>query len=144
MSTQALEISHIRDQAKPSAIIVSDASATVAWYGDRSSLWLPATPQQMREIKLLTAQKGQPLTGILLTRKSSQISLYKMIYGRERDWAPLIAGRAIAFAGLRQLQPKSWTLAGENMVASMKDLDFTKLNTAMIAKGFFYLESTGE
>ena len=144
MNTQALSISHIRDQAAPSAIIVTDAPTTLAWYGDRSSLWLPATPQQMREIKLLTAQNRQPLSGILLTRKSSNQSLLKMIYGKERDWAPLVTGRAIAFAGLRGLQPKSWTIAGENMVASMKDMDFTKLNIAMTAKGFFYLEDAGK
>jgi hypothetical protein len=140
MDTQALNISHIRDHTEPSEIVVSDAPASVAWYGDRSSLWLPTSPQQMREIKLLTAQKGQPLSGILLTRRSSNKSLFKMIYGKEREWAPLITGRAISFAGLRGLQPKSWTQAGENMVTSMKDLDFTKLNSAMIAKGFFYLE----
>ena len=144
INTQAVQISHIRDQAEPSAIIVSDDPATVAWYGDRSSLWLPASPQQMREIKLLTAQKGKPLSGILLTRKSSNQSLFKMIYGKERDWAPLITGRAIAFAGLRELQPKLWTQAGESMVTSMKDMDFTKLNSAMIAKGFFYLEDAGK
>ena len=144
INTQAVQISHIRDQAEPSAIIVSDDPATVAWYGDRSSLWLPASPQQMREIKLLTAQKGKPLSGILLTRKSSNQSLFKMIYGKERDWAPLITGRAIAFAGLRELQPKPWTQAGESMVTSMKDMDFTKLNSAMLAKGFFYLEDSGK
>jgi hypothetical protein len=67
-----------------------------------------------------------------------------MIYGKERDWAPLVTGRAIAFAGLRGLQPKSWTIAGDNIVASMKDMDFTKLNIAMTAKGFFYLEDAGK
>ena len=79
IDTQALNISHIRDHTEPSEIVVSDAPASVAWYGDRSSLWLPTSPQQMREIKLLTAQKGQPLSGILLTRQSSNKSLFKKI-----------------------------------------------------------------
>ncbi|MCP4848355.1 MAG: glycosyltransferase family 39 protein [Verrucomicrobiaceae bacterium] len=144
LNTQALQISHIRDQAEPAAIIVSDAPASVAWYGDRSALWLPVTPQQMREIKLLAEQKGQPLTGLLLTRKTSNKSLLKMIYGKERHWAPLITGQAVAFAGLRGLQPASWTQAGDTMIASMKDMDFSKLNRAMFTKGFFYLEEAGE
>ncbi|MCH2060125.1 MAG: hypothetical protein MK183_05820 [Verrucomicrobiales bacterium] len=143
MNTQALQISHIRDQAKPSAIVVADVPASVAWYGDRSSLWLPTNPQQMREIKLWTEQKGQPISGILLTRKSADLSLFKMIYGKERDWAPLITGRTVALAGLREVQPKNWTQAGDTIVMSMKNLDFTQLNTEMISKGFFYLEEAG-
>ncbi|MED5585200.1 MAG: hypothetical protein VYB61_02500 [Verrucomicrobiota bacterium] len=143
LNTQALQISHIRDQAKPSAIVVADVPASVAWYGDRSSLWLPTNPQQMREIKLWTEQKGQPISGILLTRKSADLSLFKMIYGKERDWAPLITGRTVALAGLREVQPKNWTQAGDTIVMSMKNLDFTQLNTEMISKGFFYLEEAG-
>ena len=143
MNTQALQISHIRDQAEPSAIVVADVPASVAWYGDRSSLWLPTNPQQMREIKLWTEQKGQPISGILLTRKSANQSLFKLIYGKERDWAPLITGRTVALAGLREVQPKTWTQAGDTIVMSMKNLDFTQLNTEMISKGFFYLEEAG-
>jgi hypothetical protein len=143
MNTQALQISHIRDQAEPSAIVVADVPASVAWYGDRSSLWLPTNPQQMREIKLWTEQKGQPISGILLTRKSANQSLFKLIYGKERDWAPLITGRTVALAGLREVQPKTWTQAGDTIVMSMKNLDFTQLNTEMISKGFFYLEAAG-
>ena len=143
LNTQALQISHIRDQAKPSAIVVADVPASVAWYGDRSSLWLPTNPQQMREIKLWTEQKGQPISGILLTRKSADLSLFKMIYGKERDWAPLITGRTVALAGLREVQPKNWAQAGDTIVMSMKNLDFTQLNTEMISKGFFYLEEAG-
>ena len=144
MNTQALQISHIRDQTTPSAIVVADIPASVAWYADRSSLWLPTTPQQMREIKLLTAQKGQPLSGMLLTRKSANQSFFKMVYGKERDWAPLIAGRTVALAGLRELQPKTWTQAGDTIVASMKDLDFNQLNKEMVSRGFFYLEEKGD
>lgn len=144
MNTQALQISHIRDQTNPSAIVVADIPESVAWYGDRSSLWLPTTPQQMREIKLLTAQKGQPLSGILLTQKSANQSFFNMIYGKERDWAPLIAGRTVALAGLRELQPKTWTQAGDTIVASMKNMDFNQLNTKMISRGIFYLEENGD
>ncbi len=144
LSTQALQISYIRDEVDPAGIVVSDDPSHVAWYADRSSLWLPATPQQMLEIQHLTAQNGQPLSGVLLTRKSSNESLLKMVYGQDRDWAPLIAGHTIAFAGLREKQAKQWTQAGEIMINSMKNMDFTRLNSAIVARGFFYFEDPGE
>jgi hypothetical protein len=140
LRTQALQISYIRDEVDPAGIVVSDDPWHVAWYGDRSSLWLPATPQQLLEIQHLTAQNGQPLSGLLMTRASADKSLLKMIYGKERNWAPLVAGQAIAFAGLEEKQDKQWTQAGDIILTSMKDLNFTKLNPALVAKGFFYLE----
>jgi len=140
LTTQALQISYIRDEVDPAQIVVSDDPWHVAWYGDRSSLWLPANPQQMLEIQYLTAQNGQPLAGVLLTRKSSDKPLRKMVYGEERDWAPLVAGHAIAFAGLREKQEKQWVQAGEIILTSMKNLNFTRLSPTMVAKGFFFLE----
>ena len=71
-------------------------------------------------------------------------SLFKLIYGKERDWAPLIAGRTVALAGLRELQPKTWTQAGDTMVTSMKNMDFNQLNKEMISRGIFYLEEKGD
>ncbi|MFP6873658.1 MAG: hypothetical protein VCA55_09110 [Verrucomicrobiales bacterium] len=144
MNTLALQISYIREEVAPAGIVVSDDPWRVSWYGDTLSLWLPATPRQMNKIQHLTTQNGQPLTGILITRESSQKSLLEMTYGKERDWAPLIAGQTIAFAGWREKQAKNWTQAGQMMLNSMNNMEFTKLNIAMTSRGFFYLVNPKE
>lgn len=121
--TQSLQISYIRDAVDPAEVVVSDAPWTVGWYGDRSSLWLPATPAQMKEISAMTEQKGQPLSGVLLTmRSANQPMIADIIYGSYRDWAPMIVGQAMNYS-----------------IGSMRDMPFTTPDRAMRDRRIFYL-----
>ena len=123
--TQGLQISYIRERVDPAEVVVSDAPWSVAWYGDRSSLWLPSTPGQMREIQALTETRGQPLSGLLLTLQSAdQPLISKIIAGSYREWAPLIVAQSMQYS-----------------VGSIRDLPFTAPDPVMRDKRIFYLVS---
>ncbi len=124
LRTQGLQISYIRDQVDPAEVVVSDAPWIVGWYGDRSSLWLPATPGQLEEISALTEQKGQPVSGLLLTLRSADEPMFsRIIRGSYRDWAPVIVRQAMNYS-----------------TADIRDIPFKSPNRAMMAEGVFYIE----
>lgn len=76
-----------------SEIIVSDAPWAVAWYADRTSLWLPRTRAQFFKAYDDSKAAGYPLAGIFLTPISTYQPYARDIvgrYGEYGDWGPLI------------------------------------------------------
>jgi hypothetical protein len=74
-------------------VLVSDAPWAVAWYADRTCVWLPRTRGQFETLHDSTKAAGYPLAGILLTPISthrpyaSDIVFRRGEYG---EWGPLI------------------------------------------------------
>lgn len=60
-------IKQYADAVKPNEIIVSDIPWAVAWYGRRTSIWLPKTRKQLSTLIELGKDQGNPITGILLS-----------------------------------------------------------------------------
>lgn len=76
-------ISHLLE---PNELMVSDIATATAWYGGRTSLWMPTTLKEFYEIN----DSIQTASGMLLTPESWDSSLYKIDKGPSQDWAPLI------------------------------------------------------
>jgi len=70
----------------PNEIIGSDMPCAVAWYGDRRSLWLPYTPEELTEIS--DYQKlGGPVAALYFTPVSgSENKLRDLIDGEYEHW----------------------------------------------------------
>ncbi|RYD37627.1 MAG: hypothetical protein EOP86_02985 [Verrucomicrobiaceae bacterium] len=55
------------DKVKLEEIIVSDIPWAVAWYGNRTSIWLPKSRKQLQTLIDLGKEKGQSINSILLS-----------------------------------------------------------------------------
>ncbi len=138
--TQGLLVSHIRESAEPEEVVVTDSPWDVAWYGDRTALWLPTTKSQLREIMKRTEKNNNPISGILITRESLRKPLAYLIYGNEKEWGSLILGQNIFMAGASRskVQPKSWMPSGKGLINSFEGLPFTEPDQKMSSMGYFY------
>ena len=74
-------------------VIVTDAPWAVAWYADRTALWLPRTRAQFYKAFEDSKLKGYPMAGIFLTPLSTHENYARDIAGRSGEygeWGPLI------------------------------------------------------
>ena len=53
---------------KPNEAIVTDIPWAVAWYGNRTAIWLPKDKSQLEQLRTVGKERGQPITGMLLSR----------------------------------------------------------------------------
>lgn len=60
-------IKQYADVVGPTEIIVSDIPWAVAWYGNRTSVWLPKNRKQLSSLIDIGKDKGQPVSSILLS-----------------------------------------------------------------------------
>jgi hypothetical protein len=60
-------IKEYADLLPENEIIVSDIPWAVAWYGNRSSFWLPKDQGQLNRLMVLGKEKGTPLSAVLLS-----------------------------------------------------------------------------
>lgn len=79
-------IAYVAHLLEPKEMMVSDIAPATAWYGDRVSLWLPATLKEFYEIN----DSVQLASGLLITPESWDQSLYKIDKGAGQDWAPIL------------------------------------------------------
>ncbi|HEY8967341.1 MAG TPA: hypothetical protein VIM58_12900 [Candidatus Methylacidiphilales bacterium] len=74
---------------QPDEVIATDIPHAVAWYGDRTALWLPSTTKEFVEIN----DYVHPLSAILLTPESmNSPALSDIIKGEWKGWALLVLG----------------------------------------------------
>jgi hypothetical protein len=83
-------IAVLHDWMKPDEITASDMPWAVAWYADRTSLWIPDTPKTFSDLsdyKVL----GAPIHGLYLTPISGTENKFgDIIKGEYRDWGALV------------------------------------------------------
>jgi hypothetical protein len=80
---------------KKDQIIISDQPWAVAWYADRTSIWLPKKAKNFDEIENVAANLKTPVVGILITPSSHgfrSISQISQLYGEFTSL--IIDGRA--------------------------------------------------
>ena len=86
-------INKLADWTRPDEIIGSDMPWAVAWYADRTSVWIPNKLADFMGLSDYARLPG-PLAGLFLTTLSRNEPFYMSIYrGEYQDWQPLIFGR---------------------------------------------------
>ena len=140
-ATRGVVISYFGKQMNKTDIVITDSPWEVAWYGDRTALWLPTTKADLREIMKRTKEHKNPFSGILITPRSMTKSLLNLTYREEKEWAPIIVGQTVASAGtgMDPTQPKSWLKDGLNIIESLEGLPFKKVDPKLTTSGYFFL-----
>ncbi len=113
MQTSSMELTVAQDQIKEAEVVVTDVPWNVAWYADRTAVWLPSTVAQLNAIEKFTAGRNQPVAGILLTLETSNANLLgEVMYGQYKEWAPLVLWSAM----LSDFYGKSATFLNNGML----------------------------
>ncbi|MGI9244988.1 MAG: hypothetical protein ACR2RV_29565, partial [Verrucomicrobiales bacterium] len=75
-------------------VIVTDAPWDVAWYGDRTAVWLPGSLSQFKELEAFAKERKSPVKGLLFTSESLDKPMVSGVIGigaEYRDWyQPLV------------------------------------------------------
>ena len=139
-ATRGVVISYFGKQVDETEIVITDSPWEVAWYGDRTSLWLPTKKADLRQIMERTKNHKNPFSGILITPRSMTKSLLNLTYRDEKEWAPIILGQTIASAGSGEnhIQPKTWLGDGLNIIKSFEGLPFNKVDPNLTSSGYFF------
>jgi len=139
-ATRGVVISYFGKQVDETEIVITDSPWEVAWYGDRTSLWLPTKKADLRQIMERSKNHKNPFSGILITPRSMTKSLLNLTYRDEKEWAPIILGQTIASAGSGEnhIQPKTWLGDGLNIIKSFEGLPFNKVDPNLTSSGYFF------
>jgi hypothetical protein len=79
-------------------LVVTDQPWAVAWYADRTSIWLPPTKKGFEYLESIAADSQTPVAGILISPVSSQKGSIAEISGLYRDFTSLVIDGRVAFA----------------------------------------------
>ncbi len=75
---------------KPNEVIASDMPWAVAWYADRTSLWVPTTIKEFIDLNDYNLMKGR-IVGLYLTPISGNgMFLADVVKGEWKEWAPFV------------------------------------------------------
>ncbi len=94
----------LQKAASEKEIIATDAPWAVAWYADRTALWLPTRRDQFTKIMDSTKARGYPVSAVFLTPLSTHESFAKNISTRGSEWydySALIMRQSVATAFAR-------------------------------------------
>ncbi len=86
-------------------VLASDNPFHTAWYGDRTTLWLPTNIRQFEEISQYSEDNKQPLRGLLMVVGSSMSKpMREVVSTKNVHWAPLYfeVGRMVRANELKQ------------------------------------------
>jgi len=75
---------------KENAIIVSDQPWAVAWYADRTSIWLPKSMAEFNSIENTASNFGNPVEGVLMTPYSYGQDNVTTMSANYQDFFPLV------------------------------------------------------
>ena len=139
-ATRGVVISYFGKQVDETEIVITDSPWEVAWYGDRTSLWLPTKKSDLREIMQRSKNHKNPFSGILITPRSMTKSLLNLTFRDEKEWAPIVIGQTVASAGSGEnhIQPKTWLGDGLNIIKSFEGLPFNKVDPNLTSSGYFF------
>ncbi|MAT31327.1 MAG: hypothetical protein CMP29_06035, partial [Roseibacillus sp.] len=71
-------------------IVVTDQPWAVAWYADRTALWLPNRLSVFKELEALSATQDSPFAGLLISPYSHSTRVLPGVYNEYEEWAPLV------------------------------------------------------
>lgn len=71
-------------------IVVSDQPWAVAWYADRTSIWLPNKISDFERFEGMANDEDTPIAGILISPYSHSTKPMMSVYAEYQEWLPLI------------------------------------------------------
>jgi hypothetical protein len=77
-------------QVREDEIVVTDQPWAVAWYADRTALWLPNRLSVFKELEALSAAQDSPFAGLLISPYSHSTRVLPGVYNEYEEWAPLV------------------------------------------------------
>ncbi len=77
-------------QVRENEIVVTDQPWAVAWYADRTALWLPNRVDDFEEIENLAEAQETPFAGLLISPYSHSRTNLFGVQREYSEWAPLI------------------------------------------------------
>ena len=77
-------------QVREDEIVVTDQPWAVAWYADRTALWLPRRLSVFKELEALSATQDSPFAGLLISPYSHSSRVLPGVYNEYEEWAPLV------------------------------------------------------
>ncbi len=85
-------ISKLATLTKPTEVLGSDMPWAIAWYADRSSVWLPLKVREFTDFGDQNKLPG-PLAGVFLSPISRNAPFFaEILRGDYQDWTPLVFG----------------------------------------------------
>lgn len=111
----ALNIS-LAKHVEKDEIVVSDQPWAVAWYADRTSLWLPTEVSALEFLEGMAADQGTPVSGILISPYSHGIRSLMDSYNEYSQFAPLLLDGWMGTA-LKRNRPGQLAYQDEKMKA---------------------------
>lgn len=83
---------------KPNQIVMSDQPWAVAWYADRTSIWLPPTQKAFLQLESIAAQQKTPINGILISPTSHNTGNLSNVYQMYQDFTALVIDGPVVLA----------------------------------------------
>lgn len=80
------------------SVVVSDQPWAVAWYADRTSIWLPPTKDGFLKLEAVAADLHTPVVGILITPSSHGVGDVSETIATYRDFAALVLNGSVVQA----------------------------------------------
>lgn len=77
-------------QVREDEIVVTDQPWAVAWYADRTALWLPNRLSVFKDLEALSATQDTPFAGLLISPYSHSTRVLPGVYNEYEEWAPLV------------------------------------------------------
>jgi hypothetical protein len=71
---------------KPNEAIVTDIPWAVAWYANRTAIWLPADKNQLETLRQSGKDRGQPITGLLLSQHTLGAPVSSVTFKNAANW----------------------------------------------------------
>ncbi len=80
-------------------VLFCDAPWAIAWYADRTAVWMPVARKQFETMRAKTEANGEKVAGFVITPVSSKVErLTEVFDGTYREWADIIyRGPMLAF-----------------------------------------------
>lgn len=96
------------NMVKPNEAIVTDIPWAVAWYGNRAAIWLPKDQGQLDTLRDNGKLRGQPVTGLLLSRYTLDTSPSELLDPRQPNfhWREYILLRSTLLFGKSEPQQR--------------------------------------
>ena len=89
-------------------VVFSDQPWAVAWYADRTSIWLPPTREGFEELESLAADLQTPVAGIVISPSSHGSGPVSEIAANYRDFTAMVLDGPVNLATLPPRQPAQY------------------------------------
>ncbi len=80
----------LASQVREDEIVVTDQPWAVAWYADRTALWLPNQVSVFNDLEILAEAQDSPFAGLLISPYSHSSRILPGVYNEYEEWAPLV------------------------------------------------------